>query len=372
MIRAGGFVKSEADLKGETAASARNVATGGSEGKFVKPSLPPGCITVASGRGWLLDTLFFLHLLTPWVLIYMGYPVLEWVANILGFFCISPTLAPWRSTRWVVPPLATDVYRDSGQQYFALESQRAPKGLPDFSERGSLARGKGWDKIWSKLPQSEEKDWYSMDSTFVGLVKPFLRREGGAEAGVLQVGVGTSKVAEKIHTLELTSRLVNVDVSPQVIERMRRRYPTRLWPRMSFHAMDAFRLNFPVGQRFPVVIEKGGVTDIYSLDSRFLEQFLACVVYGAFVPQRGGLLLSMGLEPRAGKNGGLVGAVYNRPDLNCTVEGIQPVMQRLKLYVIRCGGVPFPSALPNSCSPQELSKGTGKQLAAGQAAMSKF
>merc|ERR1712039_1012179 len=106
-------------------------------------------------------------------------------------------------------------------------------------------------------------------------------------------------------------------------------------------------------QIFDVVIEKGGVSDIYAAkpgEQLYLQQFLHCTVERAF-GRRGGTIITMGFMPPPGYIG-LPGLLAKRPDLHCVLEKLVPVGRkfahhggRLMIFVIQCSALSETSML---------------------------
>ena len=165
----------------------------------------------------------------------------------------------------------------------------------DFSET-SEARTAYWNGFWAS---SEYTEWWinkDMDITtsFLDEVRPVLMPAGSKR--VLQLSSGRSLVAETLYRDKLPKVLVNSDISPHVVKEMQSQYPQDVWPDMTFISMDSLQMHHNESEPFDVVIEKGGVSDIYKDKpggQQSISQLLHCLQLRAF-QRRGGIFVAMG------------------------------------------------------------------------------
>ena len=107
-------------------------------------------------------------------------------------------------------------------------------------------------EYWNERFKTEDEyEWYLSYS----VLRPIITKQLDKDASILVLGCGTSPLSAELHR-DGFANVVNIDYSPVVINKMKKRHPELEW-----RVMDAERLEFEAG-RFDLVIEKA-VIDIF-------------------------------------------------------------------------------------------------------------
>eukprot|EP00929_Paragymnodinium_shiwhaense_P003135 TRINITY_DN103553_c0_g1_i1.p1 TRINITY_DN103553_c0_g1~~TRINITY_DN103553_c0_g1_i1.p1 ORF type:complete len:306 (+),score=43.56 TRINITY_DN103553_c0_g1_i1:48-965(+) len=133
------------------------------------------------------------------------------------------------------------------------------KELEDPAEDSPPPEGHTWE--WGNA--TVHTDWFNASSEVVDLaVKPYVP----AGEPVLQIGCGDSPIASLLYQAGFL-HIENIDISPHIVNLMRKRYPEAEYPGMTFDVRD-FLARASVGggpppplHRFAAVIDKAGIWD---------------------------------------------------------------------------------------------------------------
>ena len=119
-------------------------------------------------------------------------------------------------------------------------------------EREEYAKAKFWDDRY--VEKGGFFDWYAE----LPELEPVFAEYGLThEDRILMVGCGNSKLSEQMYQAGY-HHIVNIDISPTVIEQMAAEYPHMEW-----RTMDATHMDYPEGH-FDVAIDKGTLDALIS------------------------------------------------------------------------------------------------------------
>ncbi|CAJ1423052.1 unnamed protein product [Effrenium voratum] len=109
---------------------------------------------------------------------------------------------------------------------------------------------------WEWGDSVNDTDWYQASARFVDFLRPFADPSLGP---VLSIGCGDAPVPELLHGAGFEASL-HLDVAPQIIELMKRKYPKEQWPGLEFQVRDFLRQG-PPPKTFSAVLDKAGIWD---------------------------------------------------------------------------------------------------------------
>lgn len=171
-----------------------------------------------------------------------------------------------------------------------LEGIKNGSVVGEHAHRAGHAPPPGMEWEWGGA--TNDTDWFGASAELVNEV--VLPHTDPSLGPILQIGCGDSPLPGLLHKAGLTAS-EHIDVAPQVVEAMRKRYPADEWPGLHFEVRD-FMANAkkgggapPPAHRFAAVIDKAGIWDwLQDEKAEALPQLLAAV-HDALVPppQRG-------------------------------------------------------------------------------------
>lgn len=157
--------------------------------------------------------------------------------------------------------------------------------------------GMQWE--WGAQSDANDTDWYQASEEFVqDLVRPYADPSLGP---VLQLGCGDAPVPEHLHRagFPLSEHL---DIVPEVIQRMRQKYPVEQWPGFTFLVRDFLSQGAPrpLG-RFCAVLDKAGIWDWLQEEAPQMLPSLLALVRQALppAPEEGVYIIATKLSPPA-------------------------------------------------------------------------
>lgn len=160
---------------------------------------------------------------------------------------------------------------NAGEIDAALAGMRDPMWWNGFWEWrvNNASSAHGW--AWSNGRDSgNATDWWNVSVEVADVVS---RRFPGKHHRILQVGCGDSPLALLLRSN--FSRVHNVDVAGQIIERMQLRYPSEKWPGLTFQHVDILEASLP--EPFDVVVDKAGAWDYMRKDAKVLARLRSAI-----------------------------------------------------------------------------------------------
>ena len=131
----------------------------------------------------------------------------------------------------------------------------APRGETLKNEvysREEYAKANFWDDRYTQ--KGGTFDWYA---EYPELKNSFTEYDLKTTDRILMVGCGNSKLSDQMWQAGYTN-MVNIDISPAVIEQMKKMFPAMIW-----EVMDATDMSYKDGQ-FDVIIDKGTLDALVS------------------------------------------------------------------------------------------------------------
>lgn len=176
-----------------------------------------------------------------------------------------------------------------------------------------------WDQVYSDGQYGESFDWFgawdapSEDGrSLAELVRPVLPKD----SRILILGCGNSNMSTLMYH-EGWENIVNVDISPPVIEQMQKKHAHL--EKMTWKAMDASQMEFPSGH-FDAIVEKGMFDALFTGTGSKVQPVIA---EARRVLKSGGKVLSMSFDSdRIEKLFGLTPEGTELAPMGCGTAGV--------------------------------------------------